>query len=101
MTRSFELGELIDLVACDLEARPKGAPGFDALAPYVLRVARAPAELTIAFAQEAVAEVEAFAAAERLCCSTLGFEVERDPLVLTITAAPAQLDAMQQLIQLA
>ena len=55
------------------------------------------ATLKITFAAEATDDVEAFAAAERICCRTLGFDVQRDPVALTITASPMQLDAMQQL----
>jgi hypothetical protein len=93
------IGELIDVVACDIGARPKDAPMFDVLAPHVLGLERSPTALRITFAPGAADHVAAFAAAERICCSALSFEVERDPVVLTITASPAQLDAMQQLFR--
>jgi hypothetical protein len=99
MNKDLAIGDLIDLVACDIGARPKDAPLFDVLAPHILAVERSSIALRITFAPEAVDDVEAFAAAERICCSTLGFDVERDPVVLTVTATPAQLDAMQQLFQ--
>jgi hypothetical protein len=99
MKKDIAIDELIDLVACDIAVRPKDAPAFDVLAPRVLGVDRTAATLKITFAAEAADDVEAFAAAERICCSTLGFDVQRDPVVLTITASPAQLDAMQQLFR--
>jgi hypothetical protein len=97
MKKPVATGELIELVACDIGARPKDAPMYDVLAPHVLGVERSEGTLRITFAAEAAEDVEAFAAAERICCSTLGFEVARDPVALTITATPAQLDAMHQL----
>jgi hypothetical protein len=97
MKKDIAISELIDLVACDIGARPADAPAYDVLAPHVLAVDRTAATLKITFAAEATDDVEAFAAAERICCPTLGFDVQRDPVALTITASPMQLDAMQQL----
>lgn len=99
MKKPLAIGELIELVACDIAARPKDAPMPEVLAPYIRGVARASATLKISFATEAADDVEAFAAAERICCSGLGFDVQRDPLVLTITASPAQLDGIERLFQ--
>ncbi len=93
------VGEIIELLACDIEARPSGAPGPSALAPHIRGVQRSAAALTISFAPEAFADVEALAAAERVCCAGIGWDVRRDPVTLTITASPAQLDAIAQIFE--
>lgn len=90
-------GEMIELVACDIAARPAGAPLPSDLTPHLRSVERADGALTITFAAEAADQVAAFAAAERACCAGIGWEVRRDPLVLRITAGAAQLDAIAQL----
>ena len=91
--------EVIALLACDIEARPTGAPMPSVLAPHMRGVQRSPGAMAISFAPEAAADVEAFAAAERLCCAGIGWDVQRDPVVLTITASPAQLDAIAQIFE--
>ena len=99
MKKPLAIGELLELVACDIAARPEEAPTPQALAPHIRGLARTAATLKISFVAEAADDVEAFAAAERLCCSGLGFDVQRDPLVLAITALPGQLDAIEQLFR--
>ncbi len=99
MKKPIAIGELIELVACGIAARPQDAPMPAALVPHILGMTRAGATLKISFAAEAVADVDAFAAAERICCSGLGFDVQRAPLVLTITASPVQLDGIEQLFR--
>ena len=99
MRKPLAIGELIELVACDIEARPKNAPLPGMLAPHIRGIERGAATLRISFAAEVADAVEAFAAAERICCSGLGFEVQRDPVVLTIRASRVQLDAIEQLFR--
>ena len=69
------------------------------LAPFVRGVTRTADGVKISFAPEAIADVEAFAAAERLCCAGIGWDVQRDPVVLTITAPPEQLDGIVQIFE--
>jgi hypothetical protein len=97
MTNHLHLGETIELLACEIDARPKGAPTPDTLAPHLLGMQRSAAGLTYAFAPEAADDVAAFAAAESRCCPGLGWHVKRYPVTLTITATPVQLDAIQKL----
>jgi hypothetical protein len=88
--------DVIELLACDIEARPASAPGIDALMPHIERVRREAKQLIIEFAAGAAGTVEAFVAAERTCCGGIMWEWELDPAVqLRIGATPAQLDAMQ------
>ena len=91
--------ELIALIACDIKARPRDAPMPAALAPHIRSVRRVADAVKISFAPEAAVDVEAFAAAERLCCAGIGWDVQRDPVVLTITAPAAQLDAIVQIFE--
>jgi hypothetical protein len=100
MTERSGIIETLELLACDISARPKDAPALDALSPHILHIQRAPGALTIDVEASALDVVEAFAAAERLCCSTLGFDVTHgDPVRLRITATPELLDAFANLIQ--
>lgn len=90
--------DVIELLACDIASRPRGAPMPSALAPYIHSRHRTTGALAIAFAPEAADAVTAFAAAESSCCTGIGWHVERGPTVrLTITAAPEQLDAIEQI----
>lgn len=90
--------EQLDTLACDITARPHGAPGFDEIMPAVRRIERAPRTLTIDFAPESYATVEGCVAAERLCCAEIGWELEREPAPrLRITATPPQLDVLEQI----
>ena len=99
MEKPPPVGEIIGLLSCDIEARPGGAPKPSALAPHIRGVQRSPGAMTIAFAPEAFEDVEALAAAERVCCAGIGWDVQRDPVVLTITASPAQLDAIARIFE--
>jgi hypothetical protein len=90
--------EMLELLACDVAARPVRAPGIDAIAGHALTSARGDGDLTITFGVEAADDVEAFAAAERACCGSLGWHFEREPVVLLrISATPAQLDAIERM----
>lgn len=89
--------DAIELLACDIAARPRSAPLPDVLAPSMRDLDRAAGALTITFADEASDDIDAFAAAERVCCPGIAWDVRRDPLRLTITAASAQLDAIEAL----
>jgi hypothetical protein len=89
--------DAIELLACDIAARPRSAPLPDVLAQNMRKLERANGALTITFAKEASDDVEAFAAAERVCCSGIAWDLRRKPLRLTITAAAAQLDAIETL----
>ena len=99
MTGRPNIGETIELLACDIESRPKSAPMPDALMPHLRGVERAAGAVTFTFAPEAADDVAAFAAAESICCAGIGWAVRRDPVTLTIAASPAQLDAIQQIFE--
>ena len=101
MAKTPAASDLIELIACDIQARPSDAPMPAALTPFVRGVARTADAVKISFAPESIADVEAFAAAERLCCAGIGWDVQRDPVVLTITAPPEQLDAIVQIFETA
>lgn len=91
--------EALDVLACEYEQRPKGAPSFDNLRDAVRGVRREENALVIEYDAARAAAVEALAAAERLCCSTIGFEVRQTPvLTLRICARPAQLDVFESFL---
>ena len=93
-----QCGEILDVLACDIQARPRGAASVFDLAPAVRRVRREPCALVIEFTADAAPAVAEFAAAERLCCPEIGWELhdEQTP-TLRIRAMPAQLEVLQQL----
>jgi hypothetical protein len=90
----------LDILACEIELRPRGAPGIEEIAVAVVEVERpGPRALTVDFDAAAAQDVQAFAAAEQRCCATLSWTVERADGVtrLTIGAAPAQIDLLERL----
>jgi hypothetical protein len=90
----------LDVLACEIELRPAGAPGFDAIANAIVNVQRdGERQLAVSFDPAAAPQVEAFAAAECQCCSTLRWTVERgDGVVrLRVGAEPAQIDVLEAL----
>jgi hypothetical protein len=90
--------EIIEILDCDLGARPQAAPGIDALLPHVLRASRAPGALLVEFDERAAQMLEAFVEAERLCCAGIGWEIDRTSgLCLRISATDAQLTTIESL----
>ena len=91
--------DTLDILACEYEKRPKGAPSFFDLQPAVRGAHRADASLAVAFDPAAAAAVTELVAAERLCCPGIGWELTQGPVVrLRIQATPAQLDVFEQFL---
>ena len=90
--------EIIEILDCDLAARPMAAPGVDALLPYVRGATRTSGAVLVEFDDQAASTLEAFVEAERLCCAGIGWQIERDTgLRLRISADDAQLSAIESL----
>jgi hypothetical protein len=90
--------EIIEVLDCDLDVRPKAAPGIDALVPHVRGVTRTARAILVDFDPKAEQTLAAFVEAERLCCAGIGWEIERDAgLRLRITASDVQLAAIESL----
>ncbi len=93
------IDDALDILACEFDKRPKGAPGFDDLSHAVSDVRREDATLTVTYDPAVAAAVEELAAAERLCCPTIDFDVTREPApTLRIRATPAQLDIFEEFL---
>lgn len=89
----------LEVIGCEIARRPAEAPALYDLAPLALRSTRSPGALIVEFPAAALATVEAFAAAERQCCASIGWTVESDPVVtLRITTNDAALDAIEAMI---
>jgi hypothetical protein len=90
--------ELIEVLACEIDQRP-AAPGPQELARFV-RSASLGAEALVLGLDESGREVaEAFVAAEEVCCSSIGWSLERNPeLTLRITATTPQLKVLAGLV---
>jgi hypothetical protein len=90
--------EIIEVLDCDLGARPKTAPGINALLPLARSSTRTATALIVDFDPQADEMLEGFVEAERLCCAGIGWDIERGAgLRLRITAGKSQLDAIQSL----
>lgn len=89
--------DVLEVLACDIAARPAGAPSPADLIPFARSAQRRAGRLDIAFDPAAAEAVAAFAEAERRCCTGIGWEVEHGDLIrLRITATPDQLDVLEQ-----
>ncbi|MGH9203968.1 MAG: hypothetical protein ACRD2A_22300 [Vicinamibacterales bacterium] len=90
--------EIIEVLDCDLGARPKTAPGIDALLPHVRAATRTSGAVLVEFDDKAAPTLQAFVEAERLCCAGISWEIERTAgLRLRISATDAQLSAIESL----
>ena len=90
--------EIIEVLDCDLDVRPKAAPGIDALATHVRGVTRTAQAVLVEFDPQAGETLAAFVEAERLCCAGIGWDIERDAgLRLRIKADEVQLAAIESL----
>jgi hypothetical protein len=93
-----ELGEALEVLGCNIEARPAGAPGAGDIAAALLGAERTAAdELVLSFEPSAARMVEAFVAAEQRCCAGLGWSVETSDVTrVRVVAARPQLDVLEQ-----
>ena len=91
--------DLLDVLACDIGKRPAMAPGPEVVTRAARSITREAGALVIVFDPAALADVERFAAAERLCCADIGWEIEggADPR-LRISGTAAQLDALAGMV---
>jgi len=90
--------DIIEVLECDFDVRPKGAPGVDQLLPHVRGVARVRGALVVEFDEQSIETLAAFVEAERLCCAGIGWEIVESPgLRLRITANDEQLMAIESL----
>ncbi len=88
-----------DVLVCEFQKRPKGAPSFDDLHDAIRQVRREDGVLAVEYDPAVARAVEELAAAERLCCPTVGFEVAQTPVpTLRIRATPGQLALFEQFL---
>lgn len=86
--------DILAVVGCQIDRRPV-APSVGEIASLVLASNREEGRLRLEFPRDARERVEAFAAAERVCCPGITWQVERGPTVrLWVTAAEAALDVI-------
>ena len=79
-----------------LGRRPR--PGSSELLPLVRGTTRDDGSLVVEFDDGAAETLAAFVEAERLCCTGIGWDIERETgLRLRITANDAQLQALEGL----
>ena len=91
--------ETLDVLACEFDQRPKDAPSFFDLAGAIRAVERSQGTLVVTFDTAATQDVEAFVAAERRCCQSIGWDLSHSPaLQLRIAATPGQRDIFEQFL---
>ena len=88
-----------DVLVCEYERRPRGAPSFFDLHNAVQHVGREDDTLRVDFDPAVRSAVEQLAAAERQCCPTIDFALSPPPaLTLRIRGRPGQLATLQQML---
>lgn len=103
--------EVLEAMACDIGARPAGAPHFDDVAGALRAVRHEPGVLVVEYDSAAADILAGVVAAERVCCPEIGWHLERvaPPLGdttggvvrLRVEAGPAQLDVVGLLFEAA
>ena len=89
--------DIIEVVGCDIESRPM-APGLDELRLLAVSIQRTVTSIDVEFPLSALDIVESFAAAERVCCAGIQWDVETSSVVtLRIGSSDLALDAFQDL----
>ncbi|HEU5318984.1 MAG TPA: hypothetical protein VFX49_22935 [Chloroflexota bacterium] len=91
--------QLLDTLACDISARPRGAPHFDDVLPALRAMRREPGALVADFDPAFADTLTLVVDAERQCCAELGWHLKpADGVIrLRIEGSPDQLDAIATL----
>jgi hypothetical protein len=88
-----------DVLVCEYEKRPRGAPSFFDLHDAIRQVGFEGDTLRVDFAPDYRQKVEQLAAAERLCCPTIDFDLSSPPAVTVwMRGTPGQLATLQQML---
>ncbi len=97
--RTFE--SEIELPACEIAERPADAPGPEQIAPFLLGCHRGGGALCLPLRPEGREIVEAFVAAERLCCPGIGWSVAAmgGGVALIVQGTPAELDVIEAMLK--
>jgi hypothetical protein len=98
--KQHEMIEILDVLACDISARPRTAPTFEEVSVYLRTVTREAGAIVIAFDPAGAADVRSLVAAESLCCATMRWDLEEndEALILRVGGSPAQLDALARML---
>jgi hypothetical protein len=99
MVKSNDLDDALNVLACEIDKRPEGAPSFFDLQPSIRAARRERDVLRIDFDPAATTAVHQLVEAERRCCADIGWDLRQSPsLTLTIRATPAQLDIFEHFL---
>src|SRR5437868_798232 len=89
-----------DVLVCEFERRPKAAPSIFDVAPAVRRVSREPGAVVVDFDSTAADAVAAYAAAERLCCPRIRWDLAPAPHPrLRISTTPGRLQTIVEMFE--
>ena len=88
--------EALEVIGCDIHARPMDQPVWEDIKPYVVAIRREPGRLTVTFDPNAAPAVAAFVAAEQQCCSEVAFSVDSGAAAtMHVIATVALLDMVE------
>jgi len=97
-TESMDRQEILETLVCDLGQRPADAPTTAEILPAVRSVQRDGIHLVVMFDPTHAETVTGFVAAERQCCSRIGWDLDTsDGLRLCLSATASQLDALEHM----
>lgn len=89
-----------DVLVCQYELRPRGAPSIFDIAPLVRRTERDATVLTVEFAHGQSA-VQEYVSAERLCCPDIAWNYDDRGAVLHIHATPGKIATLHEMFLMA
>ena len=90
--------DILDALACTIDKRPAGAPGIFELEPFVTQVRREADSLIVGYTAQGSGTIEAFVAAERLCCNSIEWNLNTAG-TLRIAATPEQTDVLAEVFR--
>ena len=88
--------DVLEALACELDKRPAGAPGFGDLAPALRSLRRDGDTLIAEYDPTEASRLAEVVAAERLCCAAIDWRV--DGARLTVQGTARQLEALERLL---
>lgn len=81
---------MLEILSREIDVRPAGAPTLDVLRARVRKVTLGPSALLLDFEASDLGLVEAFVAAERACCASIGWDIETEDGLRLRVSAPSE-----------
>jgi hypothetical protein len=83
----------LEILSCDIAVRPRTAAGIDDVCRHLVSVHSEAGKLIAHFRVSGKSDVQSFANAEQLCCTSLSWNVSKpdDDVILTVQGSEKQL----------